>query len=95
MTMRALDPRDECAKAKRDDRSWATKKWQAFAKEVRWRTYLLYCSTLYRPHMRLIHRYGKHWFTRLHPIDGPRMDWCQWCGERRMLSGGEQAEGTS
>ena len=46
--------------------------------EVRWQLYLLYCRTLYRPHMRLIHRFGWHWY-RTRPMDGLRR--CDWCGE--------------
>lgn len=45
--------------------------------------YCAYARTLYRPHMRLIHRLGWHWWTpvRIHP----QLDhkWCQWCGERQ------------
>lgn len=46
---------------------------------------LLYGGTLYRPHMRLIHRFGWHLFTRLHPIGGEAQKWCQWCGERHII----------
>lgn len=72
------------AQAQRDPRSPLRRKLDAAWKAVRWQTYLLYCRTLYRPHMRLIHRFGWHWWTpvRIHPQ--LNHDWCQWCGERRQ-----------
>jgi hypothetical protein len=69
-----------------DRRWWITKKASATWKEVRWQTYLnVYCRFIYWPHMRLLHRHGRHWFTHLRPMGGPEQEWCQWCGERRML----------
>ena len=47
---------------------------------VGWYLYLAYCRTLYRPHMRIIHHFGYHWFSVI-PIDGS--GWCHWCGKRR------------
>ncbi len=43
--------------------------------------YLLYCRTLYRPHMRWLHWRGKHWYTHLRFAE-PQQFWCQWCGDR-------------
>jgi hypothetical protein len=49
-----------------------------------------YNRFLYRHHMRLIHHWGWHWFTKV-GIAGPGSArpyvrahrWCQWCGERK------------
>lgn len=68
-----------------------TPRWKRRAREWRhaigFKLYLLYAGTLYRPHMKLIHRRGWHWWTRLPMIGGPdepMQDWCEWCGYRRM-----------
>jgi len=44
----------------------------------------LYLHFIYRYHMQMIHRRGWHWWTYLHPIDGEPMDWCQWCGQKKI-----------
>ncbi len=44
----------------------------------------VYCRHIYHHHMRLIHRYGYHWFTYIHPYDGEAQDWCQWCGQKKI-----------
>ena len=72
------------AVTQRDPRSSLRRRFDEAWAAVKWHTYLLYCRTLYRPHMRLIHRFGWHWHTRLHPMGGPPMRWCQWCGDRQI-----------
>jgi hypothetical protein len=49
-----------------------------------------YHRFVYRHHMRLIHRWGWHWFTKVGVPGGgrpspyaPAHRWCQWCGERK------------
>ena len=39
---------------------------------------------LYRPFMRLAHRYNWHHATVCHP-DGDTLFWCQWCGMRDLI----------
>lgn len=46
---------------------------------------------LYRPTMRLLHRFGLHWHKATHPMSGPAFGWCHWCGDRKPL--GEKEEG--
>jgi hypothetical protein len=70
---------DQQAQTQRDPRSKLRRKWNGAWAETKWQTYLLYCRTLYRPHMRLIHSWGWHWFS-VSPIDRNRV--CQWCGKR-------------
>ncbi len=48
-----------------------------------WKT--LYWRLIYRYHMRAIHRIGWHWYTKLHPIGGKPMEWCQWCGRKHVI----------
>lgn len=43
----------------------------------------MYARNLYRPHMRLIHKQGQHWFKivgHLYP-DGATYERCDWCGK--------------
>lgn len=44
----------------------------------------LWYRTLYRPFMRLAHRYNWHHATVCHP-DGDTLFWCQWCGMRDVM----------
>lgn len=71
-----------CGQERQDPRSRLRRRLGAAWGRVKFQTYLLYCRTLYRPHMRWLHRRGKHWHTKLHPMGGPEMHWCQWCGDR-------------
>jgi hypothetical protein len=63
-----------------------TPMWKHRAREMRheaaFQLYLLYCRTLYRPHMRLLHHYGRHSYTHLN-LEGTHSLWCQWCGHRK------------
>ena len=64
----------------------------------------LYHRFLYRHHMKLIHRWGWHWFSRV-GLAGltdwggeyvPEHLWCHWCGEKREYLrsiGSERCEG--
>jgi hypothetical protein len=75
------------AQAPPDRRWWLTQKSAALWAATKWQIYLyVYCRLIYRHHMRLLHRFGRHWFTHLRPMGGPEQDWCQWCGERRVRS---------
>lgn len=72
-----------CAQSLPDRQPLLLRKVRTAWKQIKWQTYLLYCRTLYRPHMRLIHRWGWHWYTHLPFIDGgTERLWCQWCGDR-------------
>lgn len=51
----------------------------------RWIDLNIYCRRLYQPHMKIIHYFGFHWFTRLWPIDGQPMLRCSWCGEMHII----------
>lgn len=44
----------------------------------------VWCRHLYRPTMRLLHRYNLHYApaSPLSPRYGKRDHWCQWCGLR-------------
>lgn len=57
-----------------------------YRRALTWPIYLhVYCRFLYRPHMRLIHRFGRHWMKRLgpfHPGDSVFYR-CDWCGEHK------------
>jgi hypothetical protein len=73
-----------------DRRFWITKKVSALWKAMKWQTYLyVYCRLIYRHHMRLIHRFGWHWWKRydlIHDSYGHRIspfDRCEWCGAHR------------
>jgi hypothetical protein len=76
---------NDCGQAQAEKRSILRRACSVAWTEVKWRTYLLYCRTLYRPHMRLLHRFGKHWHKKLHPLGGPEMHWCEWCGDRYIV----------
>ena len=54
-----------------------------------WKT--LYLRILYRPHMRFIHIFERHWFTKVGPVlpTGETWKWCQWCGKRCNTIGGK------
>lgn len=39
---------------------------------------------LYRPLMRLSHRFNWHHMKVCHLEDGATMHWCQWCGVRQV-----------
>lgn len=47
--------------------------------------YVIWCLTLYRPVMKLAHRWGWHYTGK--PIgpfeDGSTQLWCKWCGLRQ------------
>ena len=80
----------ECGQAMRDPRSRLRRRLDAVWPAIKFRLRLLYAATLYRPHMRWLHRRGKHWHTRMRPLGGPEMDWCQWCGDRRIVDGADR-----
>ena len=50
----------------------------------RWIFLYVWCRHLYRPTMRLLHRYNLHYApaSPLSPRYGVRDHWCQWCGLR-------------
>jgi hypothetical protein len=45
---------------------------------------VLYWLRLYRPLMRLAHRFHWHYAPPLYP-DGDTILWCQWCGFRAVV----------
>lgn len=52
----------------------------------RWVFLNIYCRHIYRFHMKFIHNFGWHRFTKLmHIQDGQPQWWCQWCGERHII----------
>lgn len=44
----------------------------------------LFRLTLYRPLMRLAHRFNWHYAPPCYP-DGDTMLWCHWCGFRQVV----------
>ena len=50
----------------------------------RWIFLYVWCRYLYRPVMKVAHRYNWHYAppSDLSPIYGERHHWCQWCGLR-------------
>jgi len=50
----------------------------------RWVLLNVWCSHLYRPAMRLLHRFNLHYAppSPMSPQYGKRDHWCQWCGLR-------------
>lgn len=45
----------------------------------------LFYRPIYRPWMKLAHRFNWHHMTVCH-VEGDVMDWCQWCGIRQIRS---------
>jgi len=46
----------------------------------------LFYRTLYRPLMRLAHRYHWHYMPECGPFeDGSKQAWCRWCGGRHTV----------
>ena len=53
---------------------------------LRWIFLNIYCRHIYQPHMKIIHHFGWHWFTKLMHIQGGQPQWwCQWCGEKHII----------
>src|SRR3990167_9312509 len=50
----------------------------------RWVFLNIWCSYMYRPIMRLLHRFNVHYCppSGMSPEYGERNHWCQWCGLR-------------
>jgi hypothetical protein len=50
-----------------------------------------YCRFIYRHHMRLIHRFNRHWVRRIGPIEpnGAIFYRCEWCGEHKPKEGAD------
>ena len=46
---------------------------------------VLWYRTLYRPLMRLAHRYNWHYAPPIYP-DGDTQLWCRWCGFRETIN---------
>jgi hypothetical protein len=56
-----------------------------------WR--VLYYRVLYRPMMRLAHRYDWHYAPVIGPFeDGSTQRWCKWCGFRQSIPQGLRKE---
>ncbi len=88
-----MDARDYgCAQALPDRRWWLTKKASAFWKMLKRQTYLhVYCRHLYQPHMRYLHKRGRHWWTFYNivsPEGGQPFHRCEWCGAMKHESRG-------
>lgn len=58
----------------------------------RWLYLYLWCRYLYRPAMRLAHRYNWHYAppNTFDLYGGERNHWCQWCGLRGKTLGYDQ-----
>jgi len=52
----------------------------------RWMFLNIWCSHLYRPAMRLLHRFNLHYAppSPMSPKYGRQNHWCQWCGLHGM-----------
>lgn len=58
---------------------------QSIIKEIMWNLYIyVYCRYIYRHHMRLIHPRWHWWTKQWNVMGGPKMDVCEWCGEKRI-----------
>jgi len=49
----------------------------------------IFYNVLYRPLMRLIHKYNLHYAPPIYP-DGDTLLWCKWCGFRAVVKKGNQ-----
>lgn len=58
--------------------------WSNFNNRINRGFHNMWCRTLYRPVMRLMHRFNLHYAppSPMSPIYGERDHWCQWCGLR-------------